>query len=398
MEIIFGNFEQKTKRLESKYRKIAGYEEPEFARYLPDTPFFEKTLRPYRKYRNIIVIGHGGSITSTQGIYCALKNSRKKLFIIDTPEPDFISHIKEKCLKKDSLVLVVSKSGTNVDILEIMMNFLDYPLLVVTNPESGTLLEICRRLKINMIEHPNIGGRFSGFTSSALVPSYLLGFDIEKLVMGAKDMYKKCSFTRGIRGNPALNIASNLYLADLDGKDEIFAPIYSKKMFDFSNLLIQLLHESSCKEGKGQTIYSSSAPESQHHTNQRFFGGKRNVCGLFITTIPKIQKNELVITIPKKLKTIPLSNGTLGDLDKNRYSNVLMYEYMGVLEHAKKVKIPFINIKMEKCDEYELGQFIALWHYIAVYASLLRDVNPFDQPEVEYSKKISFEMRRQKKK
>jgi len=397
MEIIFGNFEHDTKKLEAKFKKIEGFEEPEFARYLPDTPFFEKTLRAYRKYSNIIVVGHGGSITSTQGIYGTLKKEGKKLFVIDTPEPDFIARIKERCLKKDTIVLIVSKSGTNVDVLEIMMDFLDYPLLVVTNPETGTLLEICRRMKIDMIEHPNIGGRFSGFTSSTLVPCYLLGFDIEKLVLGAKDMYKKCSFTIGIRENPALNIASSLYLADLDGKDEIFTPIYSKKMIDFSNLLIQLLHESSCKEGKGQTIYASSAPESQHHTNQRFFGGKKNVCGLFITTSPKIQKNNMAIKIPKQLKNIPLGNGTFGDLDKNRYSDVLMYEYLGVLEHAKKIKIPSIEIKMEKCDEYEIGQFIALWQYIAVYASLLRDVNPFDQPEVEYAKKISFEMRKQKK-
>jgi glucose-6-phosphate isomerase len=396
MKITQGNFNYDSKKIEQKIKKISKLEEPEFARYIPDTPFFKKTLNKYKKYSNVIVIGHGGSITTTQGFYGALKKENKKLYIIDSPEPDFIDGIKRSCKKKDSVVVVVSKSGTTVDILEIMMEFLEYQMIIITNPEDGTLLEVSKSIKAQMIEHPNLGGRFSGFSSSALVPCCILGMDIDRLCKGAMDMYKKCSFNKGIRENPALNIAVSLYLADNNGKNEIFAPVYSKKMLEFSNLLIQLLHESSCKEGKGQTIYVSSAPESQHHTNQRFFGGKDNVCGLFITTSPKIQKKDGFINIPLKLRNIVLRDGLLGDLRLNKYSEVLLFEYLGVLSHAKKAKVPHIEIMIEKCDEYELGEFVALWHYIAVYASLLRDVNPFDQPEVEYSKNISFDMRKKK--
>ncbi len=398
MIITHGNFGYDSKKIEQKIKKISKLEEPEFARYLPDTPFFKKALNKYTGIRNVIVLGHGGSITTTQGFYGALKKEGKKLYIIDTPEPDFINDVKHACKKNNSIVIVVSKSGSTVDILEVMMDFLDYRLIVITNPEEGALLQVAKILKAQMIEHPPLGGRFSGFTSSALVPCALLGMDIEKICQGAKDMYKRCSFDKGVRDNPALGIAVNLFLADNNGKNEIFAPIYSKKMLEFSNLLIQLLHESSCKEGKGQTIYVSSAPESQHHTNQRFFGGRKNVCGVFITTEPKIQKNDKLIKIPQKLRNIPLRDGELKSLGANKYSDVLLFEYLGVLSHAKKAKIPNIEIKMEKCDEYELGAFVALWHYIAVYASLLRDVNPFDQPEVEYSKNISFEMRKKKKK
>ena len=113
MKIIIENFRYKTKRLEQKFKKILHFEEPEFARYLPDTPFFEKTLRQYRKYKNLIVIGHGGSITSTQGIYGALKKEGKNLFIIDTPEPDFIFSIKKICMKKDTFVIIISKSSAS---------------------------------------------------------------------------------------------------------------------------------------------------------------------------------------------------------------------------------------------------------------------------------------------
>lgn len=394
MKITIENFDANQKDIEQKLKYFSKQEEPEFARYSPDISFFKKALKPYMEYENIIVIGHGGSITTTQGVYGALKK-KKKLFIIDTPEPDFLFDIKKECKKNNSVVIIVSKSGTTVDLLETMMYFADYPTIIITNPEGGTLLEISKKMNCLFIEHPNsIGGRFSGFTSSTLVPAYLLGFDIDKLFKGAKDMYKKCGFSKKIKDNPALLIASNYYLASLKGKNEIFAPIYSKKMNNFATLLIQLIHESVCKEGKGMTVYSSSAPESQHHTNQRFFGGKKNVSGLFIITSEDIQKNNKKIIVPKKLENIVLRDGKLKDLSNNTYAKVLTYEYAGVLEHSRLNKIPHVEIKLEKCDEKELGEFVALLHYIAVYLSMFYSVNPFDQPEVEYSKDVSFKMRK----
>jgi glucose-6-phosphate isomerase len=40
---------------------------------------------------------------------------------------------------------------------------------------------------------------------------------------------------------------------------------------------------------------------------------------------------------------------------------------------------------------------MAFWQLYAVYSSLLRNVDPFDQPQVEGSKKISFDKRLQYK-
>jgi hypothetical protein len=36
---------------------------------------------------------------------------------------------------------------------------------------------------------------------------------------------------------------------------------------------------------------------------------------------------------------------------------------------------------------------MAFWQYFAVYSSILREVNPYDQPQVETSKVISIKMR-----
>lgn len=365
---------------------------PIFAKSFPDLLKLKKELTKYDKYKNLIIVGHGGSITSTQGFYGALK-SKKNMHIIDTPEPDYIKEVKSKCKKNETIVVVVSKSGDTVDVIEIMMEFLNYEIIAVTNLKAGTLIEIAKTLKLKIIEHPEIGGRYSAFTASTIVPCYLLGYNIDKIIDGAKQMYRKCSPKISIDKNPALALAHNMFMAEKKGHVEVFMPIYSKKMFSFANLIIQLIHESSGKHGVGQTVYSASAPESQHHTNQRFFGGRGNVFGMFIVPDLKSHNYDYAIKVPKKIEDIKIKESALKSLSKNTYGQALHYEYLGTLEHAKKKNIPHATIIMDKIDESELGEFVALWHYIAVYSSVLRKVNPYDQPEVEYSKNVSFKLR-----
>ena len=393
MEISNFNFDKDKNAIDKGCKKIEKSPTPEFSRYQQPLSYIKKTLKPYLKYKNIILIGHGGSITSTQGFDKALNVGKKKLVIIDTPEPDFLADVKKNYKKNDSLVVVVSKSGTNVDVLEIMLYFLSYNMLVVTNPEGGALLEMAIKLGIQTIDHPAIGGRYSAFTASSMVPSYLLGINIDKLIEGADYMYSQCSPKVKIKQNLALMIAMDLYLQEKKGYTEVYMPVYSKKLEGFSNLIVQLIHESSGKEGVGQTFFAATAPEAQHHTNQRVFGGRKNVCTCFIRTDPSVQKNDTRVSVPKKLQNISLRHGTLKDIDNNLYSNALQFEFDGVFAHAKKNKIPRIDMVLEKCDEFEIGSFVALWHYVAVYSSILRNVNPFDQPEVEYAKDISFEKR-----
>ncbi|MDO8627393.1 MAG: glucose-6-phosphate isomerase, partial [Candidatus Diapherotrites archaeon] len=57
-------------------------------------------------------------------------------------------------------------------------------------------------------------------------------------------------------------------------------------------------------------------------------------------------------------------------------------------------KIPVISIAIDKVDEENIGELIGFFQWLAIYSALLRDVNPFDQPQVENSKKISFEYRK----
>jgi glucose-6-phosphate isomerase len=64
-----------------------------------------------------------------------------------------------------------------------------------------------------------------------------------------------------------------------------------------------------------------------------------------------------------------------------------------VLEDAKIQGIPAVHMQVSAVGPAVVGGLVAFWQLYAVYASLLRQVNPFNQPGVERGKQISFTKR-----
>jgi glucose-6-phosphate isomerase len=363
---------------------------PSFASYIPNIKEINKTAKKYSKKKNIIVIGNGGSVNSFDYYINALK-TKKNVFIVKTMEPDFLCDVKNKCSKKDTVIIAISKSGNTVGVIESLLYFINYKdIIIITEKNDSALKKIQETYNFDFLEHPNIGGRYSGFTSSGLLPAAISGINIEKLWKGAKKAYNKYSAKKP---NDAIKLASTLYKLDRKGYSEIFMPIYSSRIMGSGIIITQLLHESVGKKQRGQTLLASFAPESQHHTNQRFFGGKKNMVGCFIV-VDKNKKSKEKIKVPKKIQNLILRDGKIVDLGKNTYSDALKAEFTGTLKDARRRKIPNIVIRLEKLDEETVGEYLAFWHYVTVYLCILNGVNPFNQPEVDYSKKISFELRR----
>ncbi|MFH1063760.1 MAG: hypothetical protein V1729_01630 [Candidatus Woesearchaeota archaeon] len=384
--------------LKSRLNKIRGTAIPAFDSHVEDIPPLMRIMKKYKKYDNLIVIGNGGSNTSFKAFHNALVSldHPKKAFILTTMEPDRINELKKALPKRKTLVMPISKSGNTVGIMEAMFAFEGYKILPVTTPDSGALYMIVKKMGWDYIPHGPVGGRFSGLTASGLAPAEFFGIDIEALDNGARDMYKICNPLMTIDKNPALQLAASLYLLDQKGYDEIFCPIYSSALSGFSNLIVQLIHESVGKKNQGQTIYCADAPESQHHTNQRFFGGKKNVCGVFVT-VENQQDKESKVKVPDQLKRIKMNDGLLSNLNGVSYEKALEFEFEGTWQDAVKNKIPVAKVSMNNISPHNVGEFLAFWEYVAVYSALLRGLNPYDQPQVEASKEISFRLRKEHK-
>lgn len=361
-------------------------DKPNFLEYRPDFSLLEKLKHKYFSKKKLIVIGHGGSITTFAGLYGALKHqSTKQVFLVSTNDSDYLTEVKSKTDPSDTLVIAVSKSGETVTQLEALLQFVNYPMLVVTGV-AGPLVEIAHAVNAEIVVHPPIGGRFSGFTEAALVPAAICDFNCEKIYDGGHTWYAQFN-----KPNLAYEAASVFNQLEGLGIVDVFLPIYSSKLFSFANLIVQLCHESFGKEGKGQTYFAHEAPESQHHTNQRFFGGQKNIAGWFISSLNS--QTNLITAVPQNLSHIPLKGQTLAVLDQIPLQEALQFEREANIDYAKINDVPIVDMQLEEISEYYLGELIAFWQMYAIYSSLFRAVNPYDQPEVEASKKISFSRR-----
>ncbi len=293
--------------------------------------------------------------------------------------------MKQELKPETTLVISISKSGENISQLESMASFMDYPLLVITG-KSSPLRAIAEKLEAEIIDHPPIGGRYTGLTEVALLPSGICGIDIKGLHEGAKDIYSQFQ-----KENLAWKAASVMWQLEQKGFVDVFMPFYSHNLFAMGNLIVQLCHESFGKEGKGQTYLTSEAPESQHHTNQRFFGGTKNICGFFVSSENFL--HPATNAYPAKIHSIQIKNRVFFDINKIPLEKSLGFELTGTLENARIKSIPLAHLSISNFTAREIGQFAAFWQLYAVYASLLRNVDPFNQPQVEDSKNISFNKR-----
>ncbi len=365
-------------------------ETPEFVSYKPDFGLMEKIAEEYNKYENILIIAHGGSITSFLGMYNALRYlANKKVYFLSTVDPDYIYELKKELNAKDTVVLSISKSGQNTTQIEMTMQFIEFPVVFVTG-KSSPLRAIGEKLRAKIVEHPPIGGRYTAFTEVGLLPAVMAGLDAQAIYNGGKtvlNLYKK--------ENLGWKAASIFYKLEEKGYVDVFMPFYTHNLFYMSNLIVQLCHESFGKDGKGQTYFAHEAPESQHHTNQRFFGGTKNICGFFTSSESFI--HPTVNIYPPSVHSVQMKGHVLFDINKIPLEKSLEAELQGTMEDAKINAIPLAHLSISGFTPVEIGSLIAFWQLYAVYASVLREVNPFDQPQVEDSKNISFNKRLQYK-
>ncbi len=357
--------------------------DPPFSKYKPDFKTIDSVAKRFKRFKNVIVIGNGGSINSFRAI--TTLTSKKKIFFVDTMEPEVLEKISKSCDQKDTVVIPVSKSGNTIGVLEELLYFINKGYKnVISVTGGGSLKDISEKMNWNIVNHPNIGGRFAGLTSCALLPSNVCGFDVKKIYSGAKKIYGSAKTKKKI-----YKLAKSLFELEKNGYNEIFMPVYSELLGGFIPIITQLVHETTGKNELGQTIIATIAPESQHHTNQRFFGGPRDMIGFFITV-----KNHghVPIRVPTLIRNVKIKHENLSILNGINLSDAIKYEFKGVLETVKEKKIPYIVLEIDRINEGTVGELLAFWQMLAYYSAVIRGQNPFDQPEVERSKEITFNL------
>ena len=148
-----------------------------------------KKINKFKKFKRIITIGFGGSILGTQAINSFLKRkTNKELIFINNLDFDQIKKLNKINNLRNSLFVIISKSGNTIEILSIIdslrknANFNKNNSLVITDDKKSYLNSFAKKHKIKIFSQRKfIGGRYSVFTETALIPSYLMGVNILKL-------------------------------------------------------------------------------------------------------------------------------------------------------------------------------------------------------------------------
>lgn len=383
--------------IKSSQQKIDDLEIPFFAKYSPNFDEIRKVAGKYTAKKNIIIEGNGGSISTIRAFAsCFGPETDKNVFILDTDDPDYLAELKNKCKVEDTLFIVINRSGNSIQTISGYLLMREYETLFITTSGS-TLFQIGEAMKIDTYATSTEDqpvSRYSGISEFHLIPSAIIGAAVEEIVQGAQKMYEQCSPQCPFSSNPALQLAVTLDKLEKLGYTEIFLSIYSKRLWGFYELIIQLYHESVCKNGKGQTIYGSDAPENQHHTLQRFNSGRKNSIGLFITL--DNYQNDFEIKVPAEIRDIECRNINVSDFEKLSATDVIHTEFQGTWKDTVEERIPAINLGLKELSPSTAGAMVAFFQYVTYYSSILRDVNPFDQPGVEKSKEYIFQLVEQK--
>ena len=164
---------------------------PEASREL--LPALDALSAKHRDKSHIVLCGMGGSSLGPEVI---ARTFDRELFILDSTDPQYISHIAHGDASK-MLVVVSSKSGATIETASqrafFQKLFVDANLapqdhiVIVTDP--GSPLDITARADGYSVINadPHVGGRFSVLSAFGLVPSALIGVDVSVLLDNASE-------------------------------------------------------------------------------------------------------------------------------------------------------------------------------------------------------------------
>jgi glucose-6-phosphate isomerase len=345
----------------------------------------ENFARANKKWKHVLIIGIGGSSLPAQTLVEALQKAgagvpakrgtwSTQFHFLDNLDPHRASRIFKQVSWKQTLVIVIAKSG---ETLETLANFFVVKKLlgsswrkqvvVVTDPKQGFLRELAEKEKLTTFAiPPEIGGRFSVFSNVGLLPAALAGIDIKKLIAGAKKANVKKAFQLA-------QIQAREYKR---GKNIATLCAYSNALESFAKWWEQLLGESIGKSSKiGITPQLAIGATDQHSKLQLWHDGPNDKFFIFLN----VEKMSEDFHIPNPPKDFAF-------LKNKSMQQILNVERQATIKSLVEKKRSIITQELPKLDEESLGELLQFWMLEVYFLGKILGINPFNQPGVEKGK------------
>lgn len=372
-----------------------------------ELPFEQKTLEDCYAYvaqhkdfldtiKNIVIIGIGGSSLGLKAIDSLLSHlrTRKNIQLAFLEHTDPIEIEKSLCNihTKDTLFVIISKSGTTIETSSLMKYVIHrYDLfkdaqrkshLLFITDEDSPLYFLAKDEQISVVTiSKNIGGRFSVLSAVGVLPLMLLGYDVAKLLKGALE-FEKNFFDRKEEHllKKAIFLAKN---RDRFPINILFS--YSSAFKDFNSWYVQLWGESLGKfdiYGKkvGLTPISLIGSIDQHSFLQLITQGLMDKT---ITFLSIHQAKYIEPKIPyvsfKYLDGTDFVNGT-------SFAKLLNLQQIATMETIQNEGIPTDHIEIEELCEASVGKLVIYFELLTSCVGAIFNINSYDQPGVELGK------------
>lgn len=364
------------------------------------------------RFRNVVVLGIGGSALGTSALHAALNSPyhnlgangpAPRLFVLDNIDPDLVGEFLDQFDLSETLVNVISKSGGTAETMAQFLIFRQHLIeqvgleahrehvVVTTDSEKGVLREIVRREGYSSFEVPDgVGGRFSVLSAVGLLPLSLAGIDIKGVLKGAADMDALC---RGedFFENPAQVHAACQFLMQTEKRKPIAVTFsYSQRLSLMADWYAQLLAESIGKRRArdGREVFAGPTPvralgvTDQHSQVQLYSEGPFDKWFTFLS----VDEPDHGVEIPTAYEDLEgvayLGGRTLKEL--------FAAERDGTRIALAEAGRPSATIALSKVDPHQVGQMIAMLEISVALMGEHYGVDAFDQPGVEAGKIAAY--------
>ena len=349
------------------------------------------TLGRQLQPRAVLWVGVGGSALGPQLLHAALCHHRFHVEFIDNTDPDGMRRALEALPLAETLVVVVSKSGTTTE----TMNALDYcarafreaglvladQAVAVTAAESPLAALARRERWRGLLPVPMwVGGRTSLFSAVGLFFAALVGIDADALLRGAAKM-DLVTRTVPFDHNPAALLATVWHHARATGAHAMVLMPYKDALALFPRYAQQLVMESLGKrltrDGReiesGLAVYGNKGSTDQHALVQQLREGPNDFFAAFVEVL---EQQAPPLTLPD------------GFTPGQHLLGALLGTRMALGQAGRRS----LTITLPRIDAEAVGALVALFERtVGFYASLV-NINAYDQPGVEAGKLASSQV------
>jgi glucose-6-phosphate isomerase len=387
-----------------------------FARYLSEAPLEAIRHRAAEVTSDdIVLMGIGGSALGAATIHEALRPASpwagKRLHVLDHLDPDRCVATLEEGFKRGAHFLVISKSGDTTETMALasILDRLARPELgalygrervtVVTNEVAAdrsnadtVVRRWARSIEAPVIDMPiPLGGRFSVLSAVGLLPAAMLGYDIQGILDGGREMAEELARVEATDsdpiGNVALELASVIVGLDVDRNigSQVVLP-YAQKLGKLGAWFVQLWAESLGKTDLTGRKAAGPAgpvagvgPTDQHSFAQLLLEGRRDKFVLFLDALGTQTSPVLEPHRGFGDALEPMRGRSLGE--------ILSLECFATELALSGEGRPSAAIRFHHgVDARSLGALFVLFETVTYLAGAMYGIEPYDQPGVQLIK------------